>query len=221
MNHPFSEKYTIEIELLIDLFGPDVMDEYLPRLQEIYEYTEGIWHTYVRRIGNTPIRYLLVAEAPPWSESGKPEYVLDPTSKPRSLLSALRNAFIGTKPVLPSECLKVLSSKGFLVLDSIPFSMDYSQKRSSKKYDRLIESTVKSYLQAKINVTSLKWSSDVRIAFAVARNARSIMKSVRHLEFNGRKYFLSEDMIAVNRAGYPDANKLSDIFGLRSGICEL
>ncbi len=214
MNLPFEDKYRAEIQLLDDLYGAEVVARSLPRVKEIYEYTEAAWHEYVCSIGKTPIQYLLIAEAPPWSETGTPQYVLDPASKPRTFMAAIRGAFLGARSVSPTECLKVLAAEGFLVLDSTPFAMNYSPKRSSKKYDRLIHSTASSYLQPKIHASNLEWSPNVRVAFAVARNARSILKSIGHLDLGGRRLALSESMIAVNGAGYPDAKKLRQIYGL-------
>lgn len=216
MSQLFEKKFGVEIGLLRDLYGSETVEKNISRVEEIHAYTEGVWREYVRNLGRTPVRYLLIAEAPPWSESGRPEYVLDKLSKSRSFMAALRGGFLGARSASPVECLRVFAAEGFLVLDSIPFAMNYSPKRSSKKYDRLISATTDTYLQAKIKSSNLEWSPDIRIAFAVARNARSILKSKNSLQLGGQEYPLSEQMIAVNGAGYPDAKKLREIFGLRS-----
>ena len=71
----------------------------------------------------------------------------------------------------------------------------------------------KSYLQAKIDASQLTWSPDIRIAFSVELNARSILKATSHLSFGGRPYAISPQLIAVNEAHYPDARRLRKIHG--------
>ena len=110
--------------------------------------------------------------------------------------------------------LKTFAAHGFLLVDLIPFAMDYSSKRSSRRYDDLVRLTTTSYLQQKINSAALAWAPDIRVAFFVKRNARSILKAVEQLSIGGRWCPLSSQMIAVNDAGYPDADKLRDIYGL-------
>ena len=175
------------------------------------------WQEYADQLDLRPVRYLLIAEAPPWSSQGTPQYLLDPESRVRTLMGALRTAFPGAHAGSSRDSLKTLAAKGFLLLDSSPFAMNYSSKRSSKKYDGLIGLTTTTYLQAKINSSDLTWSPDIRIAFSVKRNALSILKAIAQLSIGDRKRALSNKMIAVNGAGYPDAKRLREIYGLHTG----
>ncbi|MBL4700649.1 MAG: hypothetical protein JKX85_05250 [Phycisphaeraceae bacterium] len=213
----FNSWYSSEIDLLKELYGSDEVARCLPRIREIFEFTEAKWGEYVRSLGKTPVRYLLIAEAPPWSEKDKEiQYVLDPASRIRSFMGAIRGAFVDDRGATAVECLAVLAKEGFLVVDSLPFAMEYTKKRSSKKYDQLISATVSKYLQPKIKNSGLEWSPEVKVAFAVKRNARSIMKSASKIELGGKEVALSEEMIAVNGAGYPCAKRLKENFQLRA-----
>jgi len=93
--------------------------------------------------------------------------------------------------------------------------MNYSAKRSSQRYEALIRLTAKTYLQAKIDALPLTWSPDIRVAFAVKRNACAIISSSGgQLLFAGRPHTISTEQIAVNGAGYPDAKTLRDLYGI-------
>lgn len=190
------------------------MDAAIPRLREIHDYTEAKWQAYADQIPGGVVRYLLIAEAPPWSDDGAPQFLLDPASRVRSFMGALRRVFPRASLGSSAETLKVLARHGFLLLDSIPFAMNYSSKRSSPRYDDLIRLTAKTYLQAKIDASPLTWSPDFRVAFAVKRNAYAVISaSDGQLSFGGQLHAVSTEQIAVNGAGYPDARKLRDLYG--------
>jgi hypothetical protein len=217
MCEAFEDKYRNELATLGALFGPERVARSLPRLKEIHEYTEARWHEYVLNLREGAVRYLLIGEAPPWSAEGTPQYLLDPASRVRTFMRAVRGTFAGAELGSSVDCLRVLAATGFLLLDSIPFAMNYSAKRATRSYDELIRQTVPSYLQTKIDSSGLRWATDIRVAFAVERNARSILRAITHLSVGGRKHLLSPAMVAVNRAGYPDSSKLQNVYGIVSG----
>jgi hypothetical protein len=211
MSETFETRWRGELTILEVLFGKEKVKRDLPRVREIHEYTESKWNEYADRLRDRAVNYLLIGEAPPWSPEGIPQFLLDPKSRVRTLMQALCKVF----PIeSSSDRLKTLAEHGFLLVDSIPFAMDYSSRRSSGRYDDLIRLTTTSYLQWKINSSALSWAPDIRIAFFVKRNARSILKAVEQLSIGGRWCPLSSQMIAVNDAGYPDADKLRTIYGL-------
>jgi len=82
------ERFQDELDALRKLFGSSSVHAALPRLKEIYYYTEEKWHAYVKQIPEGVVRYVLIAEAPPWSRDGTPQFLLDPASRSRSLLDA-------------------------------------------------------------------------------------------------------------------------------------
>ena len=132
-------------------------------------------------------------------------------------MRALRQVFPGAHVGSSGDSLKILAAQGFLLLDSIPFAMNYKKKRPRRRYDKLVGLTATTYLQTKIDSSALEWSPEIRIAFAVKRNACSILRLITQLTMGGRHHSLSSRMIAVNRAGNPDASKLREIYGLPTG----
>jgi hypothetical protein len=216
---PLGQRFRKEFSVLAELFSDTQVRENLPRLNEIHGCAEARWREYVEQLPNGRVNYLLIAEAPPWSGAGAPpQYVLDPASHPRTLMRALRKAFSIPKQYDASRALKEFAQRGLLILDSIPFAMKYSGKRSRVRYDSLVQLTAQSYLQEKLDSTSLSWSPCLRIAFSVHLNALAVMKALRHeLSLGGRRFALSSKLIAVNGAGYPDGDKLRSIWGIKNG----
>src|SRR5690606_28877771 len=180
---------------------------------------ETIWEEYVRMLPGGAVKFLLIAEAPPWSVDGAPQYVLDPNSRPRTLMRALRGAFDLSKGLDASEALAELARRGFLVVDSSPFSMDYSGKRSSLKYQRLIDVTATTYLKRKLSHSSLSWDREVRVAFCFKRNGEAVISALNGQLMLGRLHrAVDRTAIAANGAGYPDAGKLKAIYGIETGV---
>jgi hypothetical protein len=44
------------------------------RLDEIYRVVESAWEGNLKRHKGKPVRYLLIAEAAPWTENSRPSY---------------------------------------------------------------------------------------------------------------------------------------------------
>jgi hypothetical protein len=171
------ESYGPERGALEALFTPERVEQCWPRLTEIHEYTEAIWWDYVSRLPERRVKYLLLAEAPPWSEAkdrpkGRPAYALDPV--PSKLLSIICAAF-KCHHMLPADALHWLPvERGFLLLDTIPFSMQYESKlRDSDAYDELVRVSAQSYLRHKLEASGLSFSSDPKVAFLLTRHGRS------------------------------------------------
>lgn len=148
------DRFQDELDPLRELFCPAHVNKVLPRLREIYDYTEEKWRAYAEQIPSGLVRYVLIAEAPPWSEKGPPPFWLDPDSGVR--LGALRYVFCQTRLGSYADVLEAAAERGFLLLESIPFAMKYtSSKRLSPRYGDLLKLTVKTYLQAKANASGL------------------------------------------------------------------
>ena len=211
-------KYRRGFELLIELFGSEMSDSTVARLNKIHDRTEAIWHRYVAMIPNQTVRYVLFAEAPPWSASGQPQYILDPESRPRTLMRALCCAFFGGpvyKDAGVPRTLEMLAELGFLVIDTLPFAMDYGDKRSRRAYGQLVADSCSTYLEDKLAAPELNWSDEVRLAFGFKLNALSVINSLGgEIALKGDVRPLSEEMIAVTGAGYPDGRRLGEIYGL-------
>jgi hypothetical protein len=210
------KRFSEEILILSDIFGSGRVGKALPRLQEIYEHTERFWRAYVRRLPGGIVKYLLIAESAPWSDDGRPQFVLDPASRSRTLLNALKGAFFDASPRDSEEALLELARRGLLIVDSTPFAMDYSGKRYKNSYQRLLDRTAQTYLLRKLASHSLSWSPDLRVGLAFKCNGKAVISALggwlRLPEIRRR---LDTRLIAANGAGYPDANKLRAIFRLR------
>ena len=219
MKYLLEECFSTELQVLTGMFGREQIAADFPRLNEIHQCTEKMWRDYVKRLPGRSVRYLLIAEAPPWSPPGRrPEYVLDPASRSRTLMRALRRAFLS--PALSmgldgDQALGEFAEQGLLVVDSIPFAMNYLNSRSKPQYGTLVGLTVHSYLRKKLLSSSLSFSPKMRIAFSVKKNAVAIIKALGpQLVLEKAKFVLIPEQIGVNEAGYPDADKLRCIYGL-------
>jgi hypothetical protein len=210
------EAYASELAALVALFGQARVAQVLPRLKHIYEYTEARWYDYIAQLPGGIVRYLLIAEAPPWSETDPPTFALDPNAhRISSLLGKLCRTF-DCRGMSPADSLHALAQRGFLLIDSIPFAMEYSsgQKRRNAHYDRLVQLSATTYLHPKIQASGLRWSPDLRIAFSLGLNALSILKTVTHLRAAETLYPLSSHMIVADRSGYPNSDLMKAAFGL-------
>jgi hypothetical protein len=113
------QRFPEELSVLPELFSEARVRASLPRLNEIHGRTEEWWHQYVGQLPGGRVNYLLIAEAPPWSGTGMPsKYVLDPASRPRTLMRALRKAFSVADEHDASTALKEFAHRGLLVVDS-------------------------------------------------------------------------------------------------------
>ncbi len=211
------EAFPEEYSDLIKLFGHERVNDCYARINEIYEFTEKIWAKYITMLPQGKVKFLLIAEAPPWSASGHPQYILDKLSRPRTLMKALKKTFIShpySGLISAEDVLLIMANKGFLILDSLPFSMDYKNKRVSSKYKYLVRTAVHGYLKKKLNNSILSWDSDIRVAFSVKQNAIAVLEALENkIKLGSMTIKLNEYMIAVNKAGYPDANKLRNLYG--------
>lgn len=212
-----AQSYPFCYRILQDLFSVERINLQDARLNEIYAHTEAMWQNYVHMIpGQTGVRYLLLAEAPPWSLVGDPQYVLNANTPPTTLMNAICRAFFGElicQDISVNATLQLLAEKGFLIIDTLPFAMNYSTHRNNLSYARLVAESCNSYLQKKIDSPDLVWSNEVQIAFAFRINGRTVTHALNdNITLGNRNYRLDGTMIAANAAGYTDGNMLRDIF---------
>lgn len=211
------QDFQSELALLEKLFGSDRVARSMDRLNEIHTFAARRWREYVELIPDGVIRYLLIAEAPPWTAAGAPWFVLDPDSPSRTLMQTLRKTFLNdaqSTQLTTAEALMEFARRGFLIIDSIPFSMKYSSRqRRSQHYRNLVAIAVKTYLLRQI--TGLSWSTDVRVAFAFKLNAMAIIEALEgQLTLGNTKRPLGEQLIAASQSGFPNADILKKIYAL-------
>ena len=216
MRKLLQQEYKIEYEVLRELFGVEYVDERIGRLNTIHEYTESLWSEYIKKLPSKTVKYLLIAESPPWSQDGPPQYFLDPKSRPRSLMNAFRRAFFASSTNNNSQfIINEFAQHGLLLVDSIPFSMNYSGVRNRIKYKELVGLTVKSYMLKKIAGFGLKYTKDMRIVFGYQINALNVLDSLGSvLTVQNNRYEINNKMICTNAANYPDANRIREILHL-------
>jgi hypothetical protein len=217
MRKSLEQSYKKEYEVLKGLFKAGYVEDRIERLNFIHEYTESIWDKYVKLIPNNTIRYLLIAESPPWSDKNSPQYFLDPTSRSRLLMNAFKGAFDCNQPnFTPENIISCFAEKGLLLIDSIPFSMCYKSVRRRPRYEELVNLSVKSYMLKKLLESKFRFNKDMNIVFWYRVNAIYVMKSLNGvLDLNGNKFILNANMIcANNKSNYPDAGKIKDILKL-------
>jgi hypothetical protein len=213
---PLEHLYRDEYKVLKKLYGDIKVQESIRRLNIIHRYTEKIWNEYIDNIPGKRIKYLLIAEAPPWSASGDPQYFLDPKSNSRTLMRAFRNAlFPNIVNKDSSHIINKFADAGLLLIDSLPFSMNYGGKRNCKSYKELINLCVKSYMLNKLNNGGLMFAGNIKISFGYEANALAVIKALDgKIRLSGNNYFIDKSLICTNGAHYPDAKKIRSIFCL-------
>lgn len=214
--------YPKQISVLKDLFSEEGVQNKINRLNSIYSHSKQKWCENLKRFNDVPIKYLLIAEAPPWTgENQVIKYFYgdsDGHLRVRMLLRSLRGAFFKDehKHLNGETILQKFAEVGFLLVDTLPFSMKYtSSKRRNPNYIKLVKSC-KEFFYEQINNNNLKWADDIRIAFALKLNAIAVIETYpNELKFpNGQTISLSKELIATNNANYTDTTKLKKILQL-------
>lgn len=205
--------------MLQELFGVERVASRIKRLNEIHTFAEAAWQEYVSQLPGGVVRYLLIAEAPPWRDSGPPWFVLDPASPNRTLMRSLKATFLNAQEAArftAAEALLEFARRGVLIIDSVPFSMKYSSKhRATSQYKALVARTMQTYFRAKATSPNIAWSPNVRVALASKLNAIAVIEAVDgELKLGPVKVPLDPRLIAANGSGFPDAGRLREIYGL-------
>ncbi len=187
-------------------------------MNDIFKITERKWNENLDRFGNTEVQYLLLAEAPPWTECGEVKYFYN-TFDGKWTNSVWKCFFPDKKrpeegPSDINKGLQRLAHKGFLLIDTLPFAMNYSNVRGKSLYPELIR-CCKGFLTEKISNEQINWAADVKLAFAFKLNGRYTIKS-----FHGRLPIkqgikLDENLIAADESGYTNSKNLRNIFKLK------
>lgn len=186
------------------------------RLIEIFSKAEERWiYNLNFRLGNIKVKYLLISEAPPWSENGQVNYFYN--NFQGNWCKSIYRAFYPNE-VIPNDsntALTNLTHKGFLLVDSLPLSINYSNQRNNEFYDKLLKSSMDWWL-GKLENPGIVWDENVKVALAFKVNGRKIIEKLNYILKlpDGQEINLSEENIAANASGYTDSMKLKEIFGL-------
>lgn len=165
--------------LLKELFPNQIDATKEGELRKIFHDTESSWSKNLTRFKVKEIKYLLICEAPP--ESGKYFY----NNFERPLFTTVWKTFFDSPKCVNSEdAYKCLANEGFLLIDTLPYSMDYSQNRKIRKsevYKKLIKECLPWWLEKLNNNFNFAPVGNLKIAFGFKLNAETIIN-----ETNGK-----------------------------------
>lgn len=202
------------ISLLEKVIGKNQVTEQINRLKYIFENTENCWSKNLDRFENQKIKYLLICEAPPYSETEIPIYFYNQFDL--NFNKIVWKTFFPNKkfPKNSEEYYQKLADAGFLLVDNLPFPIQYtSAQRKKSAYKKLLLNSFEWFLQH-LKQEKLKISKDVKIAFGFKLNAIQFIELTegKLLLTEKREVLYNRDNICANDAGYPDSNKLSKIY---------
>ena len=185
------------------------------RLNEIHTEVIKQWKKYASKIQK--VKFLLIAEAPPWTpENDHIKYFYsimknEVHRKNSTLFKALNSAF----NLCPNNPLRDLSKKGFLLVDSLPFAVKYTPyiRRKTDYKEMVLKS--KSFLESQINSPLLSWSEEVKVAFGFKLNAEVIINQIGSIVLpTGQQIQFNNDMISADGSGFPSSRRIREIYGV-------
>ncbi|MFP5212850.1 MAG: hypothetical protein ACLGPL_05675 [Acidobacteriota bacterium] len=184
------------------------------RLDELFRFSEAKWEENLRRLNNVEVKYLLIAEALLWPKSHSVSYFYDSCDGPW-VNRIWKASFDFPKPADPKHALDLFASKGFLLVDSLPFAENYSGRRSHEKYRQLVRSC-SPFLLEKLSRDTIVWADNVKVALAFKLNGQAIIKShpagIRLP--TGQVIRLTDELICADGSGYTNSAKLRSVFGI-------
>lgn len=199
------------LQLLWDLFPTQINKQKKRELRNIFENTENSWNANKNRFSDKEIKYLLICEAPP--DSGN--YFYNNFDKP--LFSTVWKTFFNLPKCKNSkDAYQCLADIGFLLIDTLPYSMNYGNHRFNPQYYRLINSCLSWWLGKLIG---LNLSKDLKIAFGYNQNALNVMIALSLKKNNNPllQYLpLTPEQIAQSSAGQPTSKRLVEIFEVKT-----
>lgn len=203
--------YTHENKLLLNLLNNGINIEHLIHTFKICE-ERWDFNLNTRLIGRK-IKYILIAEAPPWSPPGH-EINYFYNNFAGSWCTRIYHTFFPKQkvPIFRMDALDKLAEKNFLFIDSLPFALNYSGKRNTKAYKELIR-TCKDWWINKIK--SIKFDENLKIAFAFKVNGRLIVDVLNgRLSLTNRTIDINVNLIATDKSNYTSSDKLRNIYNL-------
>ena len=207
------------LDLLIkSISKSDIKDPFFEgmvmQLRYIYNVTEKAWYKNLERLKNSDkeIKYLLICEAPPWSDSDPHYFYINPQGQ---LFNTVRLTFFADKPC--TNPYTELATKRFLLIDSLPVSIKYNTKhRKSAEYLQLIELSKQWWID-KLNNSGLTFANDLKIAFGYYWNGKRIIEESRgKIKIKKHEYDIScINIISHKKSRYlPDYIRLRDVFSI-------
>ncbi len=204
-------------QALNNLLTPDIRNQ-LDRLDEIFQHVENSWKVYLERHRDKEIRYLLIAEAAPWTASGT-QHRYFYTAPEGAWARRILKTFLGQHRYDTDTSLSMLADNGFLLVDTLPFALKYSTRiRMGDDYFQLLKAS-KDHFINKLNNSGLTWHEDVKVALAFRCNGYRVIEAYgRKIELlDGAQKItlgLNESQIAADDSNYTSTRRLREIYGL-------
>lgn len=186
------------------------MEIFKKNQKKIFENTQNKWKkNAVERLKGVKIQYLLICEAPPCSG----EYFY--SGKKSKLLSIIWKTFFEDKYEVPDDAYQKLAEIGFLLIDTLPFALNYSFPkgiRSEEEYLALIVHYKDWWIKELNNNFSFELPDKLKIAFGFRKNAEAILKATNNvIILKGNEYTISDNNIVKSNI-LPLADSLKDMF---------
>lgn len=225
-------KFPEQLNLLRELFKNRKIpvDDNLARLNEIHEVCEGCWERNLERLDGREVKYLLIAEAPPWTPVGRDISYFYKTfdgrfnsGRPTGWITSIWKIITKNSPMLNSldDVFNELAKQGFLLVDTLPFAETYTTNdRKSSSYTKLVKSCL-SYLLEKLDQVRL--SSPFFPALAFEYNSKALISAAKgQIRLDaGPIVPLQTEIIASTGpngergSGFPSSSRLQRIWGLK------
>ena len=142
-------------------------DGHEKQIKKLANDCHDFWLKQVRSFDRRGIKYILIGEAPPFSENHV-TYVYNPNSKNRQWQTLLLKAF-GVDEKSKEDAFGKLREEGFLLIDLFPYPAKFKEVHTRKAYKELIDLSVEHYLPKLLEFLDEKLNKEVKITFAMKR----------------------------------------------------
>jgi hypothetical protein len=210
---PMDSNVLQNLPLLKSIYGEAAINQQEDSICNLFAQTETSWLANAKRLQGHPVKYILITEAP-CTKGSVSQYFYNNIESPFH-----KKIWKGVFPneAIPADMEKaytMLAEKGFLLIDSIPFSLKFSGKRDKKAYTDLMVNGL-TFLQQKLNHPQLNIHPNAVVAFAFKVNAQKLIEAAQGSITlkNGQTLALSQENIAADASGYTNSALLSQIFG--------
>ena len=145
----------------------DFFDKDMEQMKKLAKDCHDFWLNQVKSFKGSSIKYILIGEAPPFSEDDV-AYVYNPASKNTHWQTRILKAF-GIDEKSKEDAFAKLREEGFLLIDLFPYPAKFNKVHGRKAYKELIDLSVEHYLPKLLQLLDDKLNKDVKVAFAMKR----------------------------------------------------
>ena len=196
-------------------------------LDSIFEKSHNLWIENLNKIKGK-VNYIMFCEAPPFDANGEvSNYIYDREGEAKGMY--LKASYKALKVVVdkyPSkaEMIDYLNSRGFLFIDLLPLSINYTNKRGSEKYKKLLQyfwngkgsNYNMNYFitQSRLEHLDFKINQEVKVSFALKSTYNILNKLEDSNLYLGSKTICisNKDIIGVDNSNFPNWKKIRESF---------